>query len=85
MGQSSQERLSQKKIITNAMNLQAQSITVTDLISKGYTISAAARAIHRSKTHVYSVVTGQRISKSVTDELNRLPRRPLQLRERVTH
>ncbi len=67
------------------MNLQAQSITVTDLIGKGYTISAAARAIRRSKTHVYSVVTGQRISKSVIDELKRLPRRPLQLRERVTH
>ena len=67
------------------MKLQAQTMTVKELKAKGYTVGAAARAIRRSKTHVYYVVTGQRVSISVLDELNRLPNRPLQLRERVTH
>lgn len=67
------------------MNLQAQTMTASDLFNKGYTISAAARAIRRSKTHVYYVVTGKRISASVLDELKRLPIRPLRLREKLTH
>lgn len=60
-------------------------MTVKDLMAKGYTVGAAARAIRRSKTHVYYVVTGQRISISVLNELKRLPNRPLQLREKISH
>ena len=66
------------------MNLQAQTMTASDLINKGYTISAA-KAIRRSKTHVYYVVTGKRISASVLDELKRLPIRPIRWREKLTH
>ncbi len=60
-------------------------MTANDLINKGYTVGAAARAIRRSKTHVYYVITGKRISISVIEALKKLPARPLQLRERITH
>lgn len=60
-------------------------MTANDLINKGYTVGAAARAIRRSKTHVYYVITGKRISISVIEALKKLPTRPLQLRERITH
>ena len=59
-------------------------MTAKDLIDKGYTVGAAARAIRRSKTHVYYVVTGKRISISVLEALKKLPVRPLQLREKLT-
>ncbi len=60
-------------------------MTAKDLIDKGYTVGAAARAIRRSKTHVYYVVTGKRISISVLEALKKLPARPMQFRERITH
>ena len=59
-------------------------MTANDLVNKGYTVGAAARAIRRSKTHVYYVITGKRISISVIEALKKLPARPLQLRERIT-
>lgn len=59
-------------------------MTAKDLIDKGYTVGAAARAIRRSKTHVYYVVTGKRISISVLEALKKLPARPMQFREKLT-
>lgn len=59
-------------------------MTAKDLIDKGYTVGAAARAISSSKTHVYYVVTGKRISISVLEALKKLPVRPMQLREKLT-
>lgn len=66
------------------MNKEKQAeITVEWLYSKGYTISAAARAIKCSTNNVWAVLHNQRVSAPVVDALLALPHRSLELRERV--
>jgi len=66
-------------------NMQADTITKNWLYSHGYTISGAARLIGRSAAHVNMVLNGKRESLAVLQALRKLPNRPIQLRERVTH
>lgn len=66
-------------------NMQADTITKNWLYSHGYTIAGAARIIGRSAAHVNMVLNGRRESKAVTEDLKKLPLRPLRLRERITH
>jgi len=65
--------------------MQADTITKNWLYSHGYTISGAARLIGRSAAHVNMVLNGKRESLAVLQALRKLPNRPIQLRERVTH
>lgn len=62
---------------------QDESLNAAWLIARGYTISAAARAIGRSHQHVSQVLKGKRYSKTVCAALRLLPARPLVLRERL--
>lgn len=65
---------------------EAQAATIEALLlSRGYTISAAARAIRRSKSQVYYVVKGVRQSAIILKKLRALPKRRLTLRERIAH
>lgn len=63
--------------------MQAESVSVEWLYSKGYTISAAARRVHRSANHVSLVLRGRRQSRSIVAALRALPVRRITLRERV--
>ena len=56
---------------------------VDELYALGYTLSAAARKVKRSKTHVYFVLKGERQSPQLLRKLRALAPRPLILRERV--
>lgn len=67
--------------IKTAMTTQAETIDRSWLYARGYTISQAARHIKRSIAHVHRVVNGERESKAVTEDLKKLPLRPLRLRE----
>lgn len=62
---------------------QDETLSAAWLIARGYTISAAARAIGRSHQHVSQVLHGKRYSKAVCAALRHLPTRPLVLRERL--
>ena len=66
------------------MKTQDETISLTWLYVKGYTISCAARIIGRTPAHVNMVVNGKRKSAAVTAALRALPPRPLRLRERVS-
>lgn len=64
---------------------ETQDKTLADLLEeRNYTIRQAARAIHKSSTHVYCVVRGTRTSRVIAAKLRELPKRPfLMRRERV--
>lgn len=53
------------------------------LVNQGYTVSSAARHIHRSQGHVSLVIDGKRTSAEVESLLLSLPRRPYIARERL--
>ena len=63
------------------------------LYSKGWTVRQAAKAINRSYSHVAYVLRGERKSKEIEKQLQKLPMQPLRLRsfpetrnrERITH
>ena len=61
----------------------SKTITPEILLSKGYTMRAAAKAIKRSAPHVYYVLTGKRISPPTLDALKALPPRTLTLRRQI--
>lgn len=63
---------------------QVEKLSVSWLYSRGYTVSAAARRVSRTTTHVRAILTGQRTSKALENALRKLPPRPMVLRERVT-
>lgn len=65
------------------MKKQDKSITLEWLYHRGWTLSAAARKINRSKTHVYFVLKGERQSPQLLSKLRALAPRRLVLRERV--
>lgn len=60
---------------------QAESLSVEWLYRKGWTISAAARAIKCSTNNVWAVLHKQRTSAPVVAALAALPHRPMRLRE----
>ncbi len=64
---------------------QEQTLSITMLMAKGYTVAAAARRVGRSHNHVRLILLGERRSKKIEQALRALPFRPLQLREHVTH
>ncbi len=65
------------------MKTQDKTQIEKDLLEKGYTISAAARAIGKSKTHVFYVVRGKRVSCKTLNELQSLTVRPFRSREKI--
>lgn len=65
------------------MKTQDKTQIEKDLLNKGYTISAAARAIGKSKTHVFYVVREKRTSHKTLKELQSLPVRPFRFREKI--
>lgn len=64
---------------TNCKN----NVTEEELRAKGYTYSAAARALKCSVTHVYLVVNKQRSSARLVERLRKLPQRAFRMRERA--
>lgn len=64
---------------TNCKN----NVTEEELRAKGYTYSAAARALKCSITHVYLVVNQKRESAKLLARLRELPQRPFRMRERA--
>ena len=68
----------------NNLEEQEQSLSSSWLISKGYTIAAAARRIGRSHNHVRLVLLGERRSKKTEEALISLPLRSYVARERIT-
>lgn len=61
---------------------QAECVSVEWLYGKGWTISAAARAIKCSTNNVWAVLHKQRTSAPVVAALHALPQRKMTLRER---
>lgn len=62
-----------------------QAETLGNLLEeKNYNIRQAARAINKSSTQVYYVVRGKRSSSVIVAALLKLPKRTLNLRERIT-
>lgn len=59
-------------------------MSADELVARGYTYSSAARALKCSTTHLYLVATGARVSRKLAAKLRKLPKRTLNLRERIT-
>lgn len=64
---------------------QEQTLSITMLRAKGYTVAAAARRVGRSHNHVRLILLGERRSKKIEQALMALPLRPMNWREKITH
>lgn len=60
-----------------------QGMTYSELLAKGYTISAAARRCGVSANHLSLVLRGERSSAKLIEALQALPVKPLEMRERL--
>lgn len=54
------------------------------LYARGYTLRQAARAVHCTPGHLSRVISGERESSTLGAKLRALPKRALNMRERVT-